>query len=807
MMENVVTNNDPAVLDECDIHQSQSQDTIDISNLYKDNNFVDPESNEQKEKITLPKRHVILFNVRNAVVAAFSAIIGILLGTYCEFTFALIVFSVLTVTTTLYCFIFKQSKTAIVLISVIGLIFYFYSSSQIERITSNKELECQYKGVVVSVNNYDRSSVVVLEPAEGVVDYKIKLTINSNYDLNIKNGDVICADLLLETPRHKENEHSSDERLQCLMLGVDYCAYTDYDDVEFLGQQSNHIMMPFWNAGDIIVSNLEESLGQDDAALVSGMLLGRDEMLTAEADQAFYKAGITHIFSVSGLHVGIIVFALNELLVLLKGGRKLRWLSISIVLLLYCAITSFSSSIVRASIMSFILLMANATENRYDPLSALGVAAVVILSINPFDLYDLSFQLSFMACVGILSFADLFRFERKSVNWLLNTICAALAAQFACLPIIVNSFGSVSVISPIANLIVVPIASVLLILSIPLSIITLIFPEFSGIFVILYPFTQVVLDLTEWLSRIDFALITVGAMGLLTIVCYYALFLSCIKFYAVRCLTRIITIAVIVVLSITLILTYNSYNAETAKIAFLSVGNGDCTVITIGEECYVVDSGPGDYYMSGMSNRGYRALSDYLFGEGITEINFILTHDDADHSGGIIRMMLNSEITINKFIYNPKTCIDNDVLEVVISQAKSVEQYQSGNILTDASGADFRFVYPHDDSSIRTNISLAFVFEYKGCSVLFCGDNETKDGKIIANENIDCDIMLLPHHGKESAYCDELIDAASPETIIVSSASSYEGANVYSTATSGQINIFIDKNGNYAVREIKNDKK
>lgn len=763
----------------------------------------------QTQHENVPKRKIVPFNIRYTVLAAFAAAFGILVGTYCSLIYAIIFILLITVVTALYCLIFRLNKTAIIIFALIGFLFCFYSKGEMNNINAKVDLECYYQGVITDVRHYDATTTVILEPVSCHINDKVRLTIAAREQLDLKCGDILGAMLELRVPRSKENEHSRDERLQCLEMGVSYLAYADSDQINYLGRHSC-FMTPFWDARTAVIECFGSHLHGDDAALVSGMLLGQDDDFSIEARESFSKTGITHIFSVSGLHVGIIVLALNELMILIGIYRKPRWIIISIILFAYCALTAFAPSIVRASIMSFILLMGAAFGERYDPLSAIGVAAIVLLSINPFNLYDIGFQLSFVATVGIISFTDLFKFENKFLNWLVSSLCATLAAQLACLPIMVNNFGSVSLISPIANLVIVPIASILLVLSIPISIIAAAIPAVGSITIILKPLSQIVLGLTNALSQINFALLSVGLMGIIVVVGYYSLFICCTRFYAVRIKTRIITILTIIVLTVTSVFAFVAGNENIVKVAFLSVGDGDCTVITVDNECYVIDSGSGDYHQVGLSNRGYFALSDYLYGEGIKNINFILTHDDADHSGGIIRMMIQNDMKVDKFIYNPITCQDNLMLRQAMVKAGEVIECQSGNVLTTENGEGvFNFVYPYKDSVNRTNISLAVLFEYRGCRILFCGDNEIQDGKLLAKENIDSDIMLLPHHGKKSAYCQELIEAASPEIKIISTddAIANYGADTYVTKYSGQINIFIDNNGKYIVKEIKNDQK
>ena len=223
----------------------------------------------------------------------------------------------------------------------------------------------------------------------------------------------------------------------------------------------------------------------DELAIVGALTLGYKEDLDPEVKQRFQASGAAHVLAVSGLHTGVIYGLL--LLIVTLGGRfkplyEERWARWGISLLIigvmwfYAWLTGMTPSVVRAVLMVTIVEIARMAHRRAVSLNTIAAAAVIILLARPADLWSVSFQLSFTATAAIVLMASsmerfLHRQEWKSkaLSWVVGMIIVSLAAQIGTLPITMYNFGQVSSYFLLTNLIVLPLATIL----VPLGLVTM----------------------------------------------------------------------------------------------------------------------------------------------------------------------------------------------------------------------------------------------------------------------------------------------------------------------------------------------
>ena len=212
----------------------------------------------------------------------------------------------------------------------------------------------------------------------------------------------------------------------------------------------------------------------DMSYLASGIVLGDKDGFSAEWKEKLSQDGISHLFAVSGLHVSILLGALFFLLEKLKLSKLLRTVTVCAFALFYMYLVGFTPSVCRAVIMSGCAVMGGIWGRRTDSITSLAVSAAVLCLISPNGVIDLSFQLSFLATAGVI-FAVFYAFrpisESVSDGFFTKiglyvyrvTVTSVFAVAF-CMPAIAHYFGSVSAMSPIANLICAPVAELFLLL-------------------------------------------------------------------------------------------------------------------------------------------------------------------------------------------------------------------------------------------------------------------------------------------------------------------------------------------------------
>lgn len=208
---------------------------------------------------------------------------------------------------------------------------------------------------------------------------------------------------------------------------------------------------------------LDQSLQEPQNHLMKSVLFGNQGYLEEDLQETFSQTGTAHIIAISGLHVGILVIIFTVFFKTLGLGKRLYlWLILGI-LFLYGYLIGFPISMLRAGMMYGLYILAFYQNRPYDGLHALAVVGVVSLLINPLTLFTVSFQLSFTATSSIIllypKFAKGLMFLPKLLRGL---VAVTLAAQLGTLPLMAYYFGQISIISIVANLLLMPTMGMLL---------------------------------------------------------------------------------------------------------------------------------------------------------------------------------------------------------------------------------------------------------------------------------------------------------------------------------------------------------
>ena len=257
----------------------------------------------------------------------------------------------------------------------------------------------------------------------------------------------------------------------------DYPGYLKAKSVEYTMSfvtvtvvQSNSQSIIAWllNIKQGFVTRLESVIREPYAALANGLLLGMKEGLGETLERDFQKAGLTHIVVLSGYNIMLIVSFVTFLLAFMLPPRVR--LVVGVVAIVSFALTvGLSATVVRASIMAVLFLVAQTLGRSYDVLRALLIAGMTMVLINPYLLvYDIGFQLSFMATLGLILALPFFSHPGQPETIGLSIkgyVVSTVATQIAVLPLLLYHIGEVSVISVVVNVLVLPMVPVAMLLS------------------------------------------------------------------------------------------------------------------------------------------------------------------------------------------------------------------------------------------------------------------------------------------------------------------------------------------------------
>ena len=425
--------------------------------------------------------------------------------------------------------------------------------------------------------------------------------------------------------------------------GFDYVARLARDGIHVTGAtRTDHVTAldtpgPSWHerVRRRAVTAIEDTLPPASSALLAGLLLGERRSLPPEIDDGFRRAGVYHVLAVSGFNVALVASAVFLVARLIGLGRRSGAAAAGVSVLAFGAVVGPQPSVLRAVVMAVLVLAAILLDRDTDVLNSLAAAALLILAFRPWDLLDPGFQLSFAATAGIV-------LAPQSRHAVLGALSVSAAAQAAVLPITLWHFHQVSVVGLVANLVVVPLATVATVVGLAGAVLAFAWdPAARVAFDAVWPVLLALRAAVALAAAVPHALVYLPAPPTPAIAAYaVALLLAAVAWRTRRARPRSMrwTASVAVgALAVAIVIAawpLTRPHDGRLHLAVLDVGQGDALVIegTDGR-AVVVDAGPGG---DERLDAGERVVAPYLWWRGHLRVRAtVVTHDHADHAGGM----------------------------------------------------------------------------------------------------------------------------------------------------------------------------
>ncbi len=537
-----------------------------------------------------------------------------------------------------------------------------------------------------------------------------------------------------------------------------------------------------------VFEQISRNIPGNEGAFLNGLITGIRSDLTEEVKQEFIDTGTAHIIAVSGLNVVYIILIITIVLSLLRIPLKPR-ISITIILLIYyCFFTGVSPSIVRATIMGSLILIAIILQRKPAFLNIIGVSAIVILLIDPKQLFDNGFLLSFASLTSIilvhnrLEILFISKLKDKAQNKfhdytirVIELVLVTFAAVAGTLPFALSMFGKISLVSFFTNIIAIPVSNFSLAIGIFQILISFVSSQLAGIIAAVnFYLLKSLLAFISYSSKFSFSSVKFSHIDIYSAIAYYVIFFS-ILFVTKKALKYFSPALIICVL----FLFFHNLSDNDLKITFLDIGQGDCSIIKTSEnKIILVDCGMNSMIV----NSGERSILPYLERNGINKIDLlIISHLHMDHIGGLKYLLENMPV---EKIYDSGQRSETDYMNSIDSliSVKNIRRETIRSGIIDNSFKDIRlyFMFPNSDfinsdgMTVGNNLnngSLVFKLSYKNTSILFSGDVEKFAEENIASrygEFLKCDILKSPHHGSFSSSTIPFIDKVHPDYAVIS---------------------------------------
>lgn len=523
-----------------------------------------------------------------------------------------------------------------------------------------------------------------------------------------------------------------------------------------------------------IKEHVHRFLKNDVAGLMLGIMLGDTSGISSELQDDFKATGLTHILAVSGLNVAMLVGICLIVLRILKCRPWLQLILASVFVGFYALLTRGEPSVLRAAIMAVIGLGGWYLGRQRSLLSALSSAALLLLVYDPFLLYAVSFQLSFAATLALIVFCPILADRLQAFrlpSWLKDGLSVSLAAQLGVLPILAFYFNQISLISILANLLVVPATAPLLALGLAASTLGWISQALSHFTYLLSAvLLGYMIKTTHLLARIPWAAIDVPSPSSLFTGLYYltiGVFMHGLSLKKRSWDRRVLLLTLFIVAFVFWFQVIGSFPPARLEVTFFEVGQGDAALIRSPDGVNIlIDGGESPSLMRKALARKRVSRLDLV----------VLSHPHSDHVGGLPEVVRNKKVNmVFDGGQNHPTPAYRDFLKSLRKKKVSYKIVRGGKTFQVGSELTLQILHPPQElirgsTSDLNNNSLVAKISYGRISLLFPGDVEREGEKALLprGKSLRATILKVPHHGSMNGADSRFLKAVSPQIAVIS---------------------------------------
>lgn len=525
---------------------------------------------------------------------------------------------------------------------------------------------------------------------------------------------------------------------------------------------------------------VEAHFPEDSRGISEALLFGERSNIDEDVTDSYQDLGIIHLLAVSGLHVGLVVGALYFLMIRIGVTKERTLVLLFFLLPLYIIMTGAAPSAVRAGCMAMIVLAALRFQHLFHPLDGVSWVAVFMLAVNPYALFQVGFQLSFLISFSLIVSAPFI--QRRYHTRLGQLVAISAVSQLMALPILLVHFYSISLLSLPLNLIFIPFVSFFVL---PLAFLSffasLIFPLLGQLLVSLLAFVlHYAHGLLLAIHNMSWGTLVFGKPSVWMVLLLYAvIFYGLLKWETGRTKRRLAGPAATLVF-VCLLQWYAPYLWGEGKVTMLDVGQGDGFLIELPHRkaVYMIDTGGtvkfGEKKWQ-QRKHSFKVGKDIVLPElkarGIRKIDrLILTHGDRDHIGGAEGLL--GHVRIGEILYGDGK-IEIPFVQQLLTRAQQTGSrivYVKEGMSWKVGGQSFTVLNPTGGENDNNARSIVIAARLGGLSWLFTGDLE-KEGELRLEEdypNLRVDVLKAGHHGSKTSSSESFISQIDPEVALIS---------------------------------------
>ncbi|AOM82570.1 Late competence protein ComEC, DNA transport [Salisediminibacterium beveridgei] len=580
-----------------------------------------------------------------------------------------------------------------------------------------------------------------------------------------------------------------------------------------------HLIRRFREAGIQKVDDGISGIAPRSSALMKALVFGDRGDIPDDILNAYQRLGIIHLLAVSGLHVGLLTLYLHWILMRIGLTRETAIWLLLFILPFFMIVAGGAPSVVRASVTVMIVILVKKTGQGLMAADAISLVCILLLIMNPALIHHIGFQLSFLTSFTLILSVTILKNESRTRQLMLVTI----SAQVISAPVTIGAFYEWSVLAVFANLLMVPLVTVILLPTAFLSVLLLnLHQSLAYIPVAIMEGILVAVDsiLVQSGER-SFAAILFGSLSEWQLLMLCASTLSFFLIWELSGGRRLLKAGIPFLLSLGIVYATPYFDSGTT-VTFLDVGQGDAAVIELPfrRGVYMVDTGgirdwhdaDGPYEFT---------IKPFLRGQGIRKLDkVLLSHGHHDHVGEMCAIVKDIQVDLVLFsgAKEPEP-IMLETLHCVQDLGGRVSYSSRGDRWIDGDSY-WQVLHPEPGDAFSENdMSMVLHASIQGVTILFTGDvEETVEARLVERNLLTpVDILKVAHHGSRTSSTVQFVAATDPAEAVISAGrhNTYghphedvvnrfldQGTVLYQTADEGAVQYRI-QNGSYEVETFR----
>ena len=581
-------------------------------------------------------------------------------------------------------------------------------------------------------------------------------------------GDQLKVNCLIKTPQKQTNFYLFDYQKYLLSKKIQKICYPD--KITKVKTTNNILLL----SKRFIIKQIEK---RKNKAYYKMFLLGSKEDIEEKIKTSFVQNGISHLFALSGMHLSFLIMILTRIF---KKNK-----TIIAFLIIYFLLSNFSYSLLRSLVLYIFITYKNKLNIPIKNYQFLFIMALIIWLDNPYCIYDLGFDFSFIITFFLLRFSKIL----KGKNIISTTLKISIFCFLIGLPLSININFSINFLTPILNMFFVPFITYLFL---PTIFITFFIPGLEPILTLLVNILEV---MTIKISTLKSLNLTFCHISMVVLVIYYGLLYLFFKYHTKK---KIILLIIILIIHY----MYPSFK-KGIYLDVLDVGQGDSLLLSLNNNYILIDTGG----MYGNDNITKNILLPSLKSRGIKKLDYlIISHGDYDHMKEAVNLV--NEFKVDKVILNRGSYnkLEQDLIKTL--NIKKIKFYQNlKKISIGKNQLQFLNTKLYDNENDNSNV---IYFNYHNYKFLFMGDAEyDKEMDIISKYKLsNIDFLKVGHHGSDTSSNIEFINTINPKYSLLSvgknnryghpkkeTLKNLSKSKIYRTDKNGSIEVRVNKYG------------